>query len=238
MIDAAEENEILLRYMYLAENRADSFWITIRGNRIGIGRDDLVQEGLIALDRAIFTYEEDHSCGFATYADRVISNALTDICRAVRTSAESRLLDEFGEDGADIDLDILEQEAESGGAGFEGEGACEENVIFCTSALRSGPEPVCLKNDIRRNLWNSYPRIPRREGTFLWYRYGFTDDLFHPMQDTAEHFNLRMKNAAEIEAKGIDLLRREMKVGKYEAPVQRTVRTGRERTTASGCRFG
>ena len=33
---------------------------------------------------------------------------------------------------------------------------------------------------------------------------------FDPMQDTAEHFNLRMKNTAEIEAKGIDLLRREM----------------------------
>ena len=58
------------------------------------------------------------------------------------------------------------------------------------------------------------------------------------MQETAELFNLKMKNAAEIETKGIDLLRREMKVGKYETSVQRTVRTGRERTTASGCRFG
>ena len=45
MIDAGEKNEILLRYMYLAENRADNFWITIKGNRIGIGRDDLVREG-------------------------------------------------------------------------------------------------------------------------------------------------------------------------------------------------
>lgn len=137
----------------------------------------------------------------------------------------------------DVDLDILEQEAGPGTEDYCGYGACEDNIIFCSASLRRGPETVCLKNDIRRNLWDSYPRIPRREGTFLWYRYGFTDDDFHPVQDAAEHFNLRMKNASEIEASGLESLRRAMKVGKYEAPVKKAVRTEKERTTASGCRF-
>lgn len=48
----------------------------------GVERDDLIQEGLIGLMRAVHSYSAEQGASFATYADRCISNQLNSAIRA------------------------------------------------------------------------------------------------------------------------------------------------------------
>ncbi len=62
-------------------------------------RDDLCQEGLMALLRAISTYDEDREAKFSTYAEVCIVNRMRTLsARAAKAPAVCESIDEFGED--------------------------------------------------------------------------------------------------------------------------------------------
>ena len=47
-------------------------------------------------------------------------------------------------------------------------------------------------------------RIEHRERAYLWYRFGFEDDIYHPLNETAKHFHLSESRAKSTEALALD----------------------------------
>ena len=95
-------------------------------------RDDLCQEGLMALLRAISTYDEEREAKFSTYAEVCIVNRMRTLsARAAKAPAVCESIDEFvataRELGYDIDAEEVERASDfsdellegiAGGGGF------------------------------------------------------------------------------------------------------------------------
>ena len=79
----SEQQALVEQNMELV-NRVLSRHIRINEGVCGLGRDDLSQEGALALCRAAATYN-DTSAQFSTYAAAVIRNHLLDCCKATNT---------------------------------------------------------------------------------------------------------------------------------------------------------
>ncbi len=75
--DADAETELLRRYSKLVKTVSFSYFVTCAD----IDREDLVQEGMIALMRAIRTYATGGEATFETYATRCVRNAMVDAIR-------------------------------------------------------------------------------------------------------------------------------------------------------------
>ncbi len=69
------ENALLLRYSYYVDAIARPMFL------VGGDKDDLVQEGLLGLDRAIKTYDLNKKANFKTYASYCIKNAMLDLIK-------------------------------------------------------------------------------------------------------------------------------------------------------------
>lgn len=87
--DLSAENAVALNYFSLAKTIARSF------NVAGVyDADDLAGHGMLALTRAIRTYDVNSNASFKTYASRCIKNAIVDVTRKANTSVEEVNLDE------------------------------------------------------------------------------------------------------------------------------------------------
>ena len=53
-------------------------------------------------------------------------------------------------------------------------------------------------------------RIDFRERIYLWYRFGFEDDMEHPLTETAKHFHLSESLARSTEKTALDHVRLEL----------------------------
>ena len=79
--DEQAEEELLNRYKQLVLTKASKYYIE------GGDRDDLVQEGMIALVKAVRSYKEDATASFATFAQVCIDRQLVS---AVRNAARKK----------------------------------------------------------------------------------------------------------------------------------------------------
>lgn len=57
-----------------------------------------------------------------------------------------------------------------------------------------------------RELYEGLDGIGEREQAYLLYRYGFTDDMEHPLIGTAIYFNLSESRVKKIEEDAMDNL--------------------------------
>ena len=55
-------------------------------------------------------------------------------------------------------------------------------------------------------LYDALKKLTAREQTYLLYRYGFTDDMEHPLIGTAIHFHLSESRAKRLEDQAMDNL--------------------------------
>lgn len=66
------------------------------------------------------------------------------------------------------------------------------------------PEKTMVEEENRRELYEGLRRISAREQAYLLYRFGFEDDMEHPLIGTALHFHLRESRAKSTEALALD----------------------------------
>ena len=57
---------------------------------------------------------------------------------------------------------------------------------------------------LSEEIHTALQRIERRERAYRWYRFGFEDDIYHPLNETAEHFHLSESRARSTEALALD----------------------------------
>lgn len=101
--DLEAENSVALAYLNLAKSIARSF-----GVAGAYDVDDLSSYGMLALIRAIHTYDENGKASFKTYASRCIRNAIVD---AVRKSESANV--EIALDSGELRNELQEANPES-----------------------------------------------------------------------------------------------------------------------------
>ena len=148
--------------------------------------DDLVQEGSLGLFGCIDNYNPDSGNLFLTYAAPAIRNAMIDYIRSQNVSFEAKNLNSI------ISLDELAKD----------EVRSKHN--FIADPTRQTPEQIYLAQERIDDIHHALDMIEDREERYLRYRFGFDDDMEHPLTETAKHFNLSESRAKKTEAQALD----------------------------------
>lgn len=154
--------------------------VGLGNSELGIDHDDLIQEGSIGLLRAISLYDPDKKIKFLTYAGQAVRNAMMDLISAAFATFEQRL--QSKEDGFPmerINLDDL----------LPGEDSMQRSELIA-DPYAAEPEKIMMEEENRWELYEGLRRIPERDRAYLLYRFGFEDDLEHPLIGAALHFRL------------------------------------------------
>lgn len=186
--DAIAQNELIENNLPFIKKTAHEIWSAEENiNRaIGITKDDLVQEGSLGLLDCIDKFQSDSGNKFLTYAAPAIHNAMIDFIRRQNASFEARHL-------GDIErLDDLDK--------TEG----RQRHEFIADSKNRNPEELYIAKEDWKELLTAWRKISQRERSYLWYRFGFEDDVDHPLTETARHFRLSENRAKLMEELAID----------------------------------
>jgi len=153
---------------------------------LGIDPDDLVQEGMLALCSCIEHYNPDSGNLFLTYAGTAIRNSILDYIRAQNTSFEAKNLNNI------ISLDELAKDE------------VRSRHSFLADPTRQTPEQIYLARERTDDIHHALSMIADREEQYLRYRFGFDDDMEHPLTETAKHFHLSESRAKSMESLALD----------------------------------
>lgn len=131
-------------------------------------------------------YNPDTGNKFLTYAAPAIHNAMVDYIRRWNPTFETKNL------GSIIRLDEVVKD--------ENKGKHE----FIADSRTKNPEQIYITKETHEEIHTALQRIDRREQAYLWYRFGFEDDTYHPLNETAKHFHLSESRAKSTEALALD----------------------------------
>ena len=152
---------------------------------LGIDPDDLIQEGMLGLCGCMEHYDPDSGNLFLTYAGPAIRNAMLDYIREQSTSFEAKNLNNI------ISLDELTKDE------------AQSRHSFLADPTRQTPEQIYLAQERIEDIHHALSMIADREEQYLRYRFGFDDDMEHPLTETAKHFHLSESRAKSTEALGV-----------------------------------
>ncbi len=186
--DADAQNLLIEKNLRFIKKTAFEVWNTrAQFNRsLCIDVEDLVQEGSIGLYDCIEKFDPDSGNQFLTYAVPAIKNAMLDYVRSQssffegKNQSEIMSLDEFAKDEV------------------------QSKHTFIPDPATQTPEQVYLAQERLNDLHHALDRIEAREEQYLRYRFGFVDDIEHPLTETAQHFNLSESRAKRTEALALD----------------------------------
>jgi RNA polymerase primary sigma factor len=153
---------------------------------LGIEINDLVQEGALGLLDCISGYRPDTGNKFLTYAAPAIRNAMVDYIRSYNLTFEAKNL------GNIIRLDEVAKD--------ENRGKRE----YIADPTKQTPEQIYLAQERIDDIHHALDMIESREEYYLRYRFGFDDDIEHPLTETAKHFRLSESRARYTEALALD----------------------------------
>ena len=154
-------------------------------SELGIEKDDLEQEGSIGLLDAIPRFDGSKGIKFLTYAAPSIRNAMTDLIRTARAQYEQRMTDtKDGLGFQKIWLDDVLPDKER-----------MLRIEAIANPIAKSPEQIYIEQETMRELYEGLRRISKREQIYLLYRFGFEDDMEHPLVGTALHFHLSESRA-------------------------------------------
>lgn len=193
----AQEQLVRNNLGYIRKN-ANELYISnnLENSELGIDRDDLIQEGSISLLRAISRYDSDKKIKFLTYAGSAIRNAMMDLISTAFSAFEQRMQsDKDGIPMKRINLDEL----------LPGEDSMQRSDLIA-DPYSSEPEKMMIEEESRKELYEGLRRISEREQLYLLYRFGFEEDMEHPLVGTALHFHLSESRARSTEALALDNL--------------------------------
>ena len=165
-------------------------------NDIGIGIDDLVQEGSIGLLNAIPLFDAGRGMKFLTYAAPAIRNAMTDCIRAALAQFEQRMVDK--KDGSGFQRIYLDDILSDDERMLRIEAIADPHT--------QTPEQIYIQKEQLTELYAALDKLTAREQTYLLYRYGFTDGEEHPLIGTAIYFHLTKGRAKKTEEQAMDNL--------------------------------
>lgn len=188
------QNLLIAKNLPYIKQAAYELWNTQQelNQALGILPDDLIQEGSLGLYHCIGNYDPDSGNKFLTYASPAIYNAMLDYIRRQNTTFESRHLN------AIVRLDDVTRDEN------------RSNREFIADSDLKNPEQIYLEKERHTEIHTALDRIDLRERTYLWYRFGFEDDMEHPLPETAKHFHLSESRARSTEKTALDHVRLEL----------------------------
>ena len=154
--------------------------------------DDLVQEALIGLLRAIKTYDPETRNLFLTYVQTIAENAMLDYVRKCASVIPAS--------GSILSLDAPPP-------GFDS----EANVTYADilpDDYNKNPEHLFIRKETITEVRNALSEISDRERAYLHYRFGFLDCMLHDQSETAAHFHLSLSRARHTEKAALNNVRR------------------------------
>ncbi len=197
--DVQAQEQLVRNNLGYIRKTANELYISsnLENSELGIDRDDLIQEGSISLLRAIPRYDPDKKIKFLTYAGPAIRNAMMDLISTAFSAFEQRMQsdDKDGIPMKRINLDEL----------LPGEDSMQRSDLIA-DPYSSEPEKMMIEEESRKELYEGLRRISEREQVYLLYRFGFEDDMEHPLVGTALHFHLSESRARSTEALALDNL--------------------------------
>ena len=153
---------------------------------LGIDPDDLIQEGMLGLCGCMEYYDPDSGNLFLTYARPAIRNAMLDYIREQNSSFEAKNLNNI------ISLDELAKDE------------AQSRHSFLADPTRQTPEQIYMAKERIDDIHHALSMIADREEQYMRYRFGFDDDMEHPLAETAKHFHLSESRAKSTEALALD----------------------------------
>ena len=196
--DVQAQEQLVRNNLGYIRKTANELYISsnLENSELGIDRDDLIQEGSISLLRTISRYAPDKKIKFLTYAGPAIRNAMMDLISTAFSAFEQRMQsDKDGIPMKRINLDEL----------LPGEDSMQRSDLIA-DPYSSEPEKMMIEEESRKELYEGLRRISEREQVYLLYRFGFEDDMEHPLVGTALHFHLSESRARSTEALALDNL--------------------------------
>ena len=186
--NAEARNALVENNLRFIKRTAYEMWSAQRelNAALGIEINDLVQEGSLSLLDCIPGYNPDTGNKFLTYAALAIRNAMVDYIRRWNPTFEAKNL------GSIIRLDEVVKD--------ENKGKHE----FIADSRAKKPEKIYIAKETHEEIHTALQQIDRRERANLWYRFGFEDDVLHPLSETAKHFHLSESRAKSTEKLALD----------------------------------
>lgn len=186
--DADAQNLLIENNLRFIKKTAYEVWSAQRelNAALGIEINDLVQEGALGLLDCISGYRPDTGNKFLTYAAPAIRNAMVDYIRSYNLTFEAKNL------GNIIRLDEVAKD--------ENRGKRE----YIADPTKQTPEQIYLAQERIDDIHHALDMIESREEYYLRYRFGFDDDIEHPLTETAKHFRLSESRARYTEALALD----------------------------------
>ena len=186
--DADAQNQLIENNLRFIKKTAYEVWSaqTELNRALQISLDDLVQEGSLGLLGCVDSYNPESGNLFLTYAAPAIRNAMIDYIRSQNVSFEARNLNNI------ISLDELAKDEVRSRHNFIADPTCQR------------PEQIYLAQERIDDIHHALYMIEDREEQYLRYRFGFEDDMEHPLTETAKHFHLSESRAKSTEALALD----------------------------------
>ena len=193
--DAEAENLLIGKLRPSVRIVASSMQKDKEFQHLPLDQDDMEQEGLIALPRAIRNFNPEKGILFWTYAEAAVRNAITDYVRKIQ--AERLALGEM----ISLDADHDDSDEEKDGRAFE--------ETLSNDYVKT-PEQIYPEKERLEEIHSALRHLSGRERDYLCYRFGFDDDEFHDREETAHHFYLSTSRAKKLEASALDNFKLEL----------------------------
>lgn len=186
--DTEARNALIENNLRFIKRTAYEMWDAQRelNTAFGIEISDLEQEGSLGLLDCISGYRPDTGNKFLTYAAPAIRNAMVDYIRSYNPTFEAKNL------GNVIRLDEVAKD--------ENRGKHE----YIADPTKQTPEQIYLAQERIDDIYHALDMIESREEYYLRYRFGFDDNIEHPLTETAKHFHLSESRARSTEALALD----------------------------------
>ena len=186
--DADAQNLLIENNLRFIKKTAYEVWnAQAELNRsLQISLDDLVQEGSLGLFGCIESYNPDSGNLFLTYVAPAIRNAMIDYIRSQNVSFEAKHLNDI----ISLDDPAIDE--------------VRSKHNFIADPTKQMPEQIYLAQERIGDIHHALYMIDDREEQYLRYRFGFDDDMEHPLTETARHFHLSESRAKSTEALALD----------------------------------
>ena len=190
--DSSAQDKLIKNF--LSSMKLDASALKKKYSGLQVEAEDLLQESLIGFLRAVQTYRPSKGIQFQTYASAVTQHAMLDYIR--------KCTSDIPESGPIISLDTAPH-------GLDPTSEFTYAYILINEYAAS-PEQLYRKKEtileVREVLW----MISEREREYLFFRYGFIDDVEHDRTETAFHFHLSVSRAKSLEAAGLRHCKRQL----------------------------
>ena len=193
--DAEAENLLVSKLRPSVRIVASSMQKDKEFQHLPLDQDDMEQEGLIALPRAIKSFRPEKAILFWTYAETAVRNAITDYARKIQ--AERLALGEM------ISLNADHEDSDE-------EKDCRTFEETLPNDYIKTPEQIYLEKERLEEIHSALRHLSGREQDYLCYRFGFDDDEYHNREDAAYHFYLSTSRAKKLEASALDNFKLEL----------------------------